>query len=59
MITDTQNPMTPEEVAAKLIAVRFRTSKQVEKDAMSKRMNKRDEIATKQAELAANREYDL
>ena len=59
MIDDTQNPMTPAEVATKLMDVRFRTIKQSERAAMSKRMNKRDEISLKQAELAAKREYEL
>ena len=59
MIDDTQNPMTPAEVATKLMDVRFRTTKQSERAAMSKRVNKRDEISLKQAELAAKREYEL
>ena len=59
MIEETQNPMSPEEVAAKLIEARFRTGKQIEKDAMSKKMNQRDKIAEKEAEIAANREYGI
>ena len=59
MIDDTQNPMTPAEVASKLMGASFRTIKQIEDTAMIKKMNKRDEISLKQAELAAKREYEL
>ena len=51
--------ITLEEAAAKSMSVRFRTIKQSERAAMSKRRNIRDEISLKQAELAAKREYEL
>ena len=52
-------PMTPEEVSARIIASRFRTSKQTEREAMTRKMNKRNAIADKEYELAAKKEYDL
>ena len=52
-------PMTPEEVSARIIAARFRTSRQTEREAMTRKMNKRDQIADKEYELSAKKEYDL
>ena len=59
MIESTQNPMTPKEVADKLIATRFKTSRQSERDAMSNKMNRRTEIADKEAEMAIRKEYGI